>query len=150
MPRGRPKLERPEIDLGTPELQRKRMKNLTAETLDQLLEHDVITQDQHWCAIHFRWLYTLRYGSPSPHITDFIDSRRSNPMDNPEWRCAREAEYHEAASLLHRAGVLDEMLEVLLYAPTMPLKQSVPMVPKLREGLDILGKLWCNGAIKQI
>lgn len=144
MPRGRPKLHRPHHDQGTPELQAKRRLALTAETVDQLLDHDIITQDQHWCAVHFRWLYTLRYGAPTPYITALIEEARNVAEDDPEWRAAREAEYHEAATLLHRSRVLGEVMDILLYNPTVTLRQCVSIVPSLREGLDILCKLWCS------
>ncbi len=144
MPRGRPKLDRPETDLGTPELQAKRRLALTSETVDQMLDHDLISQSQHWCAVHFRWLYTLRYGAPSPDVSMLVDARRMSVVDDPEWRGAREAEYHEAANLLHRAGVLSDVMEVLLFNPTMSLRQCFAITPMVRNGLDILQQLWCN------
>jgi hypothetical protein len=58
--RGRPAQNRPEVDYGTPELQQKRQHHLTIEPLDWLLQHSLISQKQHWCGLHFRWLYTLR------------------------------------------------------------------------------------------
>lgn len=144
MPRGRPPIHRPKHDHGTPELQAKRAAKLTAETVDQLLDCDIISQEQHWCAVHFRWLYTLRYGAPTPYITQLLELRPMNTEDDPEWRAAREAEYHEAASILHKCGVLDDVMEVLLYNPVMTLRQCTAIVPAVREGLDILQNLWCN------
>ncbi len=144
MRRGRPTISRPSIDLGTPELQAKRRLSLTTETIDQLLAHDLLSQDQHWCAVHFRWLYTLRYGAPTPYVTELVAARGHTPNDDPQWREAREAEYHEAATLLHHAGVMDEVMDMLLFTPSLTLRQSFPIVPAVREGLDILCSLWCN------
>ena len=64
--RGRP--PRPRLDdndNGTPELQFKRALGVTREPIDLCLERNLITPDHHWCSLHLRWLYTLRYGAPA-------------------------------------------------------------------------------------
>ena len=92
--RGRPKIEKPTIDLGTPELIMKRLMGETAEALDLCYERGIISKEQHWCGIHFRWLYTLRYGAPGVRAVDTTHFGGFEPKDdNSEWRAAREQEY---------------------------------------------------------
>jgi len=101
--RGRPRAPLPNTDCGTPELRMKHALGLTAEPIDVCLEKQLITNDQHWCGLHLRWLYTLRYGAPN--LTARYIDRESlgivNPHD-PTWRAMREQEYHDAAHLLHQ------------------------------------------------
>jgi hypothetical protein len=99
--RGRPKSARPSTDMGTPELQRKRRAGLTQEAIDLCLEKGLITPSLHWCGLHLRWLYTLRYGAPgiSSALHRFYDAPAAKP-DDPAWRSAREAEFAEAATML--------------------------------------------------
>jgi hypothetical protein len=101
--RGRPKTARPETDSGTAELQEKRAAGLTSEPIDLCLERRIITPAQHWCGLHLRWLYTLRYGAPavSSSWRTLHESHTTRP-DDPEWRAAREQEFAEAAQLLRR------------------------------------------------
>lgn len=94
MRRGRPRQNRPEIDLGTPETQEKQKLGLCAEPLDRLLADGRITPEMHRAALHFRWLHSLVYGLPLPrsplsfpHDSPFIR------QDSTEWREAREQEY---------------------------------------------------------
>ena len=61
--RGRPPLLRPEMDAGTPELQEKRRAFATAEPLDLCLHYRLLTEAEHAACQHWRWLYTLHYGS---------------------------------------------------------------------------------------
>lgn len=88
-------------DLGTPELCFKRAHGLTDEPIDRLLHRGLISQNQHWCGLHLRWLYTLRYGAPCL-TTHYHDARHSSVAgeDDPTWRLLREREYVEAAALL--------------------------------------------------
>lgn len=99
--RGRPKAVREDSDKGTPELQRKRAAGLTLEAIDVCLGKNLITQAQHWCGLHLRWLYTLRYGAPnvSSTMNRLYDAPTTRP-DDPEWRSAREAEFAEAVGML--------------------------------------------------
>lgn len=101
--RGRPRNPVNDNDCGTPELRLKHALNLTREPVDLCLEKGLITAEQHWCALHLRWLYTLRYGAPSltRNYTDRIDSPYPpGGEDDPAWRTLREAEYHAATALL--------------------------------------------------
>jgi hypothetical protein len=102
--RGRPKTARPETDYGTAELQRKRAQGVTQEPIDLCLERRIITPAQHWCGLHLRWLYTLRYGAPVAGSSwrALIEHTSARP-DDPEWRAAREQEFAEAVGLLRQA-----------------------------------------------
>lgn len=99
--RGRPKIERPTIDMGTQELQFKRAYGVTEEAIDLCLQKKIISEEQHWCGLHLRWLYTLRYGAPSVSSTlrPLYDTPTTQP-DDPVWRSAREAEFAEAVTML--------------------------------------------------
>ncbi|MBN8542779.1 MAG: hypothetical protein J0M34_00765 [Alphaproteobacteria bacterium] len=100
--RGRPKTERPATDMGTPELQFKRAHGVTDEAIDLCLQKNIISEEQHWCGLHLRWLYTLRYGAPSISSTlrTLYDGATIRP-DDPTWRSAREAEFADAVTMLH-------------------------------------------------
>jgi len=137
--RGRPKAVREEHDLGTPELQAKRGRSETAEPLDVLLAREIITAEQHWCGIHLRWLYTLRYGAP--HI-GAMDITRASGMDvhndDPEWRAAREEEYHQAVRSLIEKYYAPALSRLCIYnEPPKPHDH-----PLIIEGLEMLRKLW--------
>ena len=103
--RGRPKASRPLNDGGTPELAMKRLLGETTESLDLCLERGIISRRQHWCGIHLRWLYTLRYGAPGVRAIDptHLGGMETN-LDDPEWRDAREKEYHDAMKTLTGSG----------------------------------------------
>lgn len=99
--RGRPRSARPQNDHGTPELQRKRASGITQEPIDICLGRNLISESQHWCALHLRWLYTLRYGAPavSSSLNRLYDAPTARP-DDPSWRSARENEFAEAVNML--------------------------------------------------
>jgi len=100
--RGRPKSVKTPIDLGTPELNLKRAFYHTTESLDLLLEKGLISPTHHWCGMHLRWLYTLRYGLPcvSAVDTSCIINCTTREADN-EWRQARETEFNEIMTRLN-------------------------------------------------
>ena len=153
--RGRPKSARLGSDSGTPELVMKRLLGETAETLDLCLERGIITIDQHWCGIHLRWLYTLRHGAPGIRAIDTthiggIDLK----LDDPDWRNARELEFHEAMNKLAPSGYAPLIMNMCIYNERpkfLSLRQRITaehaneatdMIEGLRGGLDILAKLW--------
>ncbi len=146
--RGRPKVEIQENDHGTPELQRKRAAEETAETLDLCLGKGLISLQQHWCGIHFRWLYTLRYGAPSVRALDLLHVDGIDiPNDDPSWRESREAEYHEAALALANWGYLRLLTNICVHnqRPDFLKSRNVSdykTLAELRDGLDILVTHW--------
>lgn len=114
--RGRPKTARPETDLGTAELQRKRAHGLTQEPIDLCLERRIITPAQHWCGLHLRWLYTLRYGAPAVSSSlRALAGHASTRPDDPEWRAAREGEFAEAAHLLTKQQCYQAMAALVIF-----------------------------------
>lgn len=115
--RGRP--PRPvasSTDYGTPELQLKHALGVTREPIDLCLERKLVTPDQHWCSLHLRWLYTLRYGAPSL-TTRYADkdSQTAPEEDNSQWRTLREREYHAAAACLQQSGYYDPVMRVSVF-----------------------------------
>lgn len=157
--RGRPRSERPSVDLGTPELILKRAYGETAETLDLCLERNIITDSQHRCGMHFRWLYTLRYGAPDISARDF--THIPAPLissDDPEWRHTREAEFGHAADHLRQTGHYHVIMRYCVYneRPAFVRRDRLHAAfnqPELEEklhhnrlifqqGLDHLERLW--------
>lgn len=161
--RGRPASTRPKKDFGTPELIAKRRHQLTAEPIDLCLEHGVISRGQHWCALHLRWLYTLRYGAPGITVRDLtLTYGREIRPDDPQWRAEREREYHEAVHLLHRHKCYEAVMAVAIYNQlpsflnaelkqrathnTVLMRRLCIDKTQLVEGLGLLHALWCKPA----
>lgn len=113
--RGRPKTGLPEKDFGTPELQKKRLLNATSEPIDLCLFHQIIDDKQHWCGMHLRWLYTIRYGAPS--ITSRYTTTQWAPQyeDSSAWRTNREQEYHEAVHLLRKMRHYEPVMRLCVF-----------------------------------
>jgi len=152
--RGRPKSFHKGSDTGTPELVMKRLLGETTETLDLLQERGIISKQQHWCGIHLRWLYSLRFGAPSvrtlnPTETGGIEITR----DDPQWREAREAEYQEAIRSLGNGSRTRVLISLCIHnerprfltkrpGKKLPTSEQIDTIVRLREGLDILNALW--------
>lgn len=160
--RGRPKHRLDGPDLGTAELRRKQAAGFTAEPIDLLLSRALISEDQHWCGLHLRWLYTLRYGAPSLTSRYLADQGMpTTPQACEQWRAGREREYHDACTLLRerqrydcvlRLSVFNELpvfLNPLLQerAFTQPALATKLLAShqRLREGLDLLVAHWRHG-----
>ncbi|MBY0407596.1 MAG: hypothetical protein K2Q01_07880 [Rickettsiales bacterium] len=154
--RGRPRKTHTGTDLGTPELIMKRACGLTSETLDICLERGLITQAQHWCGIHLRWLFTLRNGAPSVRALD--PSHLGGQVIRPEdagWRADREQEYREAMQALALSGHALQLMNICVYnerpAFLLPartrqqLTRAEESLHGMRKGLDILVQLWRRG-----
>ncbi len=166
--RGRP--PRPRLndnDAGTPELQFKRALGVTREPIDLCLERNLITTDHHWCSLHLRWLYTLRYGAPviTTRYAD-KDITCASQEDKTEWRALREKEYHAAVSELQRARRYEPVMRVCVFNETpsflsATLVQRAWTQPTLAnelerchhvflQGLDILVNEWRPSRHKQV
>jgi len=115
--RGRPRKEREAADRGTPELCAKRELGLTTEPIDLCLNRRLITREQHWCGLHLRWLYTIRYGAPTltSHWWKLLEEGHGSREDNPDWRAAREEEYAQARTLLAREGCYEAVMRIAVY-----------------------------------
>jgi len=160
--RGRPRTIRPEVDTGTPELRAKRRHQLTLEPVDVCLERRIITPEQHRCALHLRWLYTLRYGAPGISCRDLNRGiGRDIRLDDPTWRESRELEYHEATLRLHRRKRYEMVMNIAIYNQTpiflihqlreqawentALLHRLLAAQQEFVEGLECLQTLWCKG-----
>ena len=158
--RGRPRKPVIAQDPGTPELRLKHALKITLEPIDLCLEKNLISHEQHWCGLHLRWLYTLRYGAPS--LTTIYADRdlagSALKTDDPEWRRLREQEYKEAIALLHqeqryepvmRLAVHNELPAFLNHSLRGRAIQHYTLACKLEqryrelcEGLELLAKHW--------
>jgi hypothetical protein len=153
--RGRPRKVLQGKDHGTPELIAKRVNDETVEVIDLLLQRRCITPEQHWCAIHLRWLYTIRHGAPGLRAIDptHIGGYELKAND-PEWYSLREKEYNDAMALLASGGHTRLILDICIYneRPAF-LKSNMPIQPHhraiasaflrcLQEGLDRLREHW--------
>lgn len=157
--RGRPRQARPDIDLGTPELNLKRALYQTAESLDLLREKGLISETQHWCGLHLRWLYTLRYGLPGITAIDTTRSAHCAVRESdPHWRQTREAEYNEAITILANKNLMKPALEYCVFNAPLPIEKEIfdglrpswqlhPQIilpPPLEEALTLLKQCWCR------
>ncbi|MEZ5691352.1 MAG: hypothetical protein R3D71_06785 [Rickettsiales bacterium] len=165
--RGRPKIDRPKIDTGTPETANKIKRGITKEPIDLLFEKQLINQYQHWCAIHLRWLYTLRYGVVNVKAIDVsrsYDMSISQSNDNNElWNSERESEYNNALNRLKLSGYDRLILNLCVYNEYKSVSGIYPMlfghncahkyqkieenIVMIRDGLDILVNLWAKNKI---
>ena len=138
-------------DTGPPELVMKRLRNETAEMLDICLERGIITLQQHWCGIHLRWLYTLRYGAPGLRAVDptHLGGLDIKP-DAPDWRSAREREFNDAMEKLRQHGSASLIINLCIYnerpifleAGKSASKNARYLRAQLCEGFDILFTHW--------
>lgn len=149
--RGRPRKNLPKKDYGTAELISKRASGETKEALDLCLERGLITPFQHWCGIHLRWLYTLRYGAPGVRAVDPTHlGGMEIASEDPEWRMKRESEYHIALGALHKAGVGEIIMSICVYderpdflrRPLSLVSSPVDNLQYIKKGLDVLVSLW--------
>ena len=160
--RGRPKENRPTRDLGTPELIYKRAHGLTEEPLDTSLKRQLISDKQHKSGIHFRWLYTLRYGTADPTAIclDLALRDYGDIQDDPVWRESREAELAEAIDLLKQYHLFPTIRNLCVHHH-MPHFLSASLCRRafeegdmrlahmlnrelehVKEGLELLSKHW--------
>lgn len=154
--RGRPRADKPLSDSGTPELIAKRACGVTVESLDLCFEKELITTEQHWCGVHFRWLFTLLFGAPTVKAIDplHFGGKELKP-ENPEWKAARSREYLGAAKALEEKRLLKSVLDVCVYnhrpvflLPPKDLSRPLALgmrekkLEALREGLDLLAIRW--------
>jgi hypothetical protein len=141
--RGRPRKVpelRTERDFGTPELRQKRVGHLTMEPIDILLEKGLITREEHWCALHLRWLYTLRYGTPTVKACDPAQvSGILHGRVYTEWQEEREQEWQEALQLLKQRHCLEVTQNCTIYHVFRPVD-----LDSLKLGLHALTRHWCS------
>lgn len=131
--RGRPRnTPTPDQDPGTPELRLKHALGLTAEPIDLCLARGLITEAEHWCGLHLRWLYTLRYGAPSL-TTRYLDPEAGqSASESSEWRALREEEYHRAVALLKQHRYYEPLMRLCIFNET-PVFLHAGLRPKAWE-----------------
>jgi hypothetical protein len=159
--RGRPKTKEVKLeviserDLGTPELCMHRAFNQTKEVLDICIEKRIITEDEHRAAVHFRWLYTIRFGAPNISALDINKGEGRDIREESEiWRAKREREYSMAVEKLRSEGSLKMIMNIAIFnhSPrfltgvnshrTAQIIQNKRELAKFREGLKTLVSLW--------
>ena len=115
--RGRPAKPKLVHDHGTPELQAKHTAGITGEAIDLCLERRIITREQHWAGLHYRWLYTVRYGAPSlsSHWWRLSGESKGPRTEHTSWRAAREHEYAEARTLLMQQKTYESVMQIAVY-----------------------------------
>ena len=130
-------------------------KRVNREPIDICHEKGLISDNQHWAALHFRWLYTLRFGAPgiSASQLDKLGAQGPKIVDS-KWHEEREREYAMAVEKLRKAGALKIVLNLAIFGHfprcmTMGkiarkdfIRHNLNEVLKLREGLDILASHW--------
>lgn len=153
--RGRPKKESiDEKDRGTPELSLKRRYAVTAEPLDWLRKHDWITPQQHWCGLHLRWLYTLRFGVVTPQTLDWAREKGVlRKKEYTEWQEQREEGWRRALEVLQYENAEREVVHLCVYLMQVPgiwvqHRPPVRLLGRLEKGLSALEVLWCKPATK--
>ncbi len=159
--RGRPRSTASrDSDYGTPELVYKRACGQTMEAIDLCHERGLISAQQHRAGLHFRWLYTLRYGSPHISAMDLLraSGQAAGEKDASQWRMDREAEYetafaHLRARQLH-AVVVDVCVHDLrpdflcqqhwarAYANASLRHHLQQQMERFGQGLQLLAGLW--------
>lgn len=161
--RGRPKsAPTPKKDLGTAELRQKKRQQLTDEPLDICLTKGLISKQQHWCGLHLRWLYTVRYGAPGISIPAYhINGGLPTREEDPKWRAAREKDYKQAIAQLRNWRCYEAVMSICVYQepphflhPNLPVRalnckathaQIYKQYVELSDGLAILEVLWEKG-----
>jgi hypothetical protein len=155
--RGRPKKESIRKDTGTPELVMKRLQKKTTEALDLCLDRGIITPEHHWCGIHLRWLYTLRYGAPGVRAVDTAHlGGIVIRLEDSEWLNAREQEYNDAIHKLRQKGLASLLINLCIYNERPyfldhpPTLRNIDMVThfieNLQAGLELLSSHWIPSA----
>jgi hypothetical protein len=153
--RGRPKSDKPSIDLGTPELIQKKANEETNESLDICLRRGLIEQSQHWCGIHLRWLHTIRYGAPGVSAIQLFDmSQDTTGVVDEQWRKDRESEYIDAVCLLAKHHALKPIVNICIYNEIpgflihpQKIRRNIAdrkysELERFRMGLDLLYNYW--------
>jgi hypothetical protein len=150
--RGRPpKPAAATSDPGTAELRLKHALGLTAEPIDRCLERQLITPAQHWCGLHLRWLYTIRYGAPIVTTRYAADSDLApRADDDPQWRNEREREYAEARIILRERQFYEPVMRLCIYneSPVFlsdALRKQAWQQPALAKRLEHAHRTVCAG-----
>jgi hypothetical protein len=149
--RGRPPVCRPDIDLGTKELQEKRKRFKTDEPLDICLKRGFISPEQHTSGMHLRWLHTIRHGVVGVKSIDVSNiGGVDRKIENEKWTKAREEEYQEAMGKLRSIGLDKQVINICIYNEYPQFLRYTQRkffnieddrkLKKIRRGLNMLAK----------
>lgn len=128
--------------------------HITREPIDICQKKGLITSEEHWAAIHFRWLYTIKFGAPGISALEYDKMNAHGPkITDPLWQEMREREYAMAVEKLRKSGALKIVLNIAVfgYLPGFLshsgsnrryMNNNYSEITKLREGLDLLVKHW--------
>lgn len=105
---GRPKLDRPRFDLGTPELIAKRISisldpTLSTCPLDAMLGRRIISQEVHSAATYFLALRKIVFGKATPQAIDLLAVSGGSTPDEVDLPQAENG-YREACAAMRRKG----------------------------------------------
>lgn len=152
--RGRPKLARPEKDLGTKELRAKRKVNMTIEPLDLCLKQQIISEDAYQAGLRLCWLYRLHFGSPhlKAHNIEEINGKPTHYEDEA-WLARRFEEYLGCLKELQKISAKSVVMNICVFGQRplflMPEKKGVSDIAKrcqyqklltFKEGMECLMK----------
>lgn len=138
--KGRPKLARPAIDRGTPELQARRARlvrqgdqSLASYPLGVLLANDDIGEDAHQAACRYAWLYGFVFGRTGPAARAWAGAPADEPREFPEALAAEiEADFRAAANLLAENPAGKRALEEIVIFNSEP-RWMRPVAPGLAD-----------------
>lgn len=69
--RGRPKIY--EVQKSAPKIEK--------EFIDRCKDAQIISEAEHRAALHYRWVYTVRYGLPTPASVNLCDAKGRSILD---------------------------------------------------------------------
>lgn len=122
--RGRPKLNRPKFDEGTPELQTKRKllvprdQTQSSCPLDALKARRIISDDAYAAASHFLACRAIMFGNPHPQAVNPLQGQSHPESERSDGDRAKiETRYRAACSAMQRRGrsVLDAVENVVVH-----------------------------------
>lgn len=132
--RGRPKLKLEKADYGSPELRSKRQNDMTLEALDLCLKKGLITEDEHQAGLRLRWLYKIKFGSPTIKAYSYdIYGGYSKPEDDPIWVQKRSNEYIAALNELQKYKAKKVVMNIAIF----DLRESFLLNSKINYSLAV-------------
>lgn len=154
--RGRPRIKKTQIDFGTRELQEKRQHEITTEPLDLCLRRGLITAEQHWAGIHFRWLHSMRFGAIKLHSMDPSDlGGIEHKLENPARDKRLQEEYQFILSKLQQCGLDRVALGLCIYNESPQflrfykrksfMLEDERQLKKVKRMLNLLVQCFCQG-----
>jgi hypothetical protein len=114
--RGRPALERPKVDLGTEELQNKRITHLTAEALDFYFEQGLLSATELRVGIKFRSLFFRMFSDLSLRAFDYEKIRHNFVQTHDSANNSKDQKlYLEAVSILKSCRGLNDVINLCVF-----------------------------------